>query len=199
VEFGALIATFVTILLFRKYRDKPAFHMEKPIKSWIPLVFLVFMVLGLSLVTSIFPDFHYGTGLVCMATGLAGVVWYLASGGGRTGLGELVKSLDWDSMAFLAGIFVMLGGLSASGALEALARIMGPVAEAGPLALFAITVAISVLVSGFVDNVPYIILMLPVIASLTDPASGLANAEVLSRSRTLIDFGLLIGAAWAAT
>ncbi|MEN6492624.1 MAG: SLC13 family permease, partial [Rectinema sp.] len=97
---------------------------------------------------------------------------------------DLVRHIDWGTLAFLAGIFIVVGTLSESGALEVLAGKLAVLVGDDLFFGFALIVSISVLISGFVDNVPYIAAMLPV-------ASGLA--KTMQVAPELMLFGLLVG------
>jgi Na+/H+ antiporter NhaD/arsenite permease-like protein len=97
---------------------------------------------------------------------------------------DLVKRLDWETILFLIGIFVVVGAISKVGLLDDLARILGDFIGGNMALGFVVIVAVSVLISGFVDNVPYIIAMLPVAATL---------AKSLQLKPELFMFGLLIG------
>jgi Na+/H+ antiporter NhaD/arsenite permease-like protein len=117
---------------------------------------------------------------------VVGYVWFrFFRREGRTAAFAIIKGLDWESMAFLSGIFIVLGALSASGALNTVAEFLAPALKASPVLAFIIIVAVSVFISGFIDNVPYIMLMLPVIGGL---------AQSAGYDPTVLYFGLLIGA-----
>jgi Na+/H+ antiporter NhaD/arsenite permease-like protein len=97
---------------------------------------------------------------------------------------ELVKGLDWDTAFFLTGIFVVVGAVASVGLLEDFAAFLSRIVGSNVLLGFVLIVGVSTLISGFVDNVPYIIVMLPVAASL---------AGKLSLKPELYLFALLIG------
>jgi len=96
----------------------------------------------------------------------------------------MVRSLDWDTTFFLIGVFILVGALSDSGWLERLASTMASMVGNNVTLAFAAIVAFSVIVSGFVDNVPFLLVMIPV------------AQQVAERSHTPVPFlmfGLLIG------
>jgi Na+/H+ antiporter NhaD/arsenite permease-like protein len=97
---------------------------------------------------------------------------------------NLVLHLDWMTLVFLVGIFIVVGVLAESSLLIQLAEQMAQWVKGDILLGFTLIIAISVLISGFVDNVPYIAAMLPVASAL---------AEAMQVQPDLLMFGLLIG------
>ena len=97
---------------------------------------------------------------------------------------DLVKGLDWETIAFLIGIFVVVGAISETGLLDDFAAWLTKITSGNVFLGFILILAFSVLISGFVDNVPYIIIMLPVAGSL---------AVNMNISKELYMFALLIG------
>jgi Na+/H+ antiporter NhaD/arsenite permease-like protein len=96
----------------------------------------------------------------------------------------MIKGLDWDTTLFLMGIFVVVGAVSSVGLLEDFAALLNLVIGDNVLRGFVLILAVSTVISGFVDNVPYIIIMLPVASRL---------AADLSLKPELYMFALLIG------
>ena len=87
---------------------------------------------------------------------------------------QFAMDVEWATLVFFAGLFVMVGALVNVGALEAVADFIGN-AVAGDAGLTAtIIVSISALISGIVDNIPYVASMTPVIAQLNEQL-GAAN------------------------
>jgi Na+/H+ antiporter NhaD/arsenite permease-like protein len=120
-----------------------------------------------------------------MGLGLAGYLWFaLVRREPKERLIGLVKELDWDTVFFLIGIFVVVGAVAKVGILDDFAAFLSQVVGDNVLLGFLVIVGVSTLISGFVDNVPYIIVMLPVAGQL---AAG------LSLKPELYMFGLLIG------
>ena len=96
----------------------------------------------------------------------------------------MIRGLDWETIGFLIGIFIVIAAIQQTGLLEDFARFLAGITGGSKLAGFIIILLVSVAISGFVDNVPYIIAMLPVAASL---------AGNMGLKRELYMFALLIG------
>jgi len=157
--------------------------MEKQsILSLFPSVLLVLMIVFLALCSFLHIEF---SGLIVFALGVCGLLWYrfIRKKSVRQ-TGELIKNLDWETILFLIGIFVVIGTLSETGLLEEFAVFLRNITGENKVLGFLVIVIVSMLISGFVDNVPYIIVMLPVAASL---------AYTMGLKGELYMFALLVG------
>ena len=92
---------------------------------------------------------------------------------------------DWGTTAFLAGVFVIVGMLESKGVLDVMASFLGDHIPHNPFVAFSVIVWVSIAFSAFIDNVPYLTAMIPVVQRLS---------ESLGVGLELLVFGLLIGA-----
>jgi len=159
---------------------------------------LVFMILSLAVASFLSNsiDHHLSVnllGIICVVFGLIGLGWHQFTGLGvrksdRAELGTIlyrdISIFDWETFFFLAGIFVIVGSLTKAGIIEDLASLFIRFVGNNRLLAYLAVVWGSVLLSAFVDNVPYILAMLPVVRSL---ALGMGTDPYL------LYFGLLIG------
>lgn len=153
--------------------------------SWLPFGLLITMILGLAAVSFIHIDFAYLSGLFVFALGALGVLWYVFSQKKTWNEAwSLIKELDWETIFFLIGIFIVIGGIQEIGLLEDFAQFLAGITGGSRILGFIIILAVSIIISGFVDNVPYIIAMLPVAASM---------ADAINLKRELFMFALLVG------
>ncbi len=121
--------------------------------SWI--IFLCAVVL---LVT------HSQTGLTvsCIGVFIALVTLLTA---GRDAL-DLLKKVDYKTLLFFVGLFVVVGGLEKTGILTLLAGFIGTVSGGNLKVMIAIIIWVSAIASAFIDNIPFAATMIPVINSL---------------------------------
>lgn len=183
VELGAATSFFILYLFFKKYRQAVIrIPKEKP-SSWVPTWMLGAMIGALALSSLFDPEFRFLAGVICIVFGLFGFLWHLFEAQKRALL--LIKNYDWDTTFFLAGVFVMVGALEYGGLIQDLTKAVARVTGDSPFIAFTFIVWFSVLISAFVDNVPYITAMIPVAHKL-----GVG----LGTSPYLLVFGLLIGA-----
>jgi Na+/H+ antiporter NhaD/arsenite permease-like protein len=143
------------------------------------------MIAGLAAASFIFGGLTIVSGLLVMALGFFGIFWYaLIRREGAAKSWKLVKELDWDTVLFLIGIFVVVGAVSTVGLLDDFAALLSRIIGNNVFLGFFLILAVSTVISGFVDNVPYIIVMLPVATTL---------ATQLSLKPELYMFALLVG------
>jgi Na+/H+ antiporter NhaD/arsenite permease-like protein len=182
VQIGAVVGLGVLFLFFRGMRHKPERIPVTPVWSIVPSMLLVLMIVLLSLAAFFDRDFLWFGGTVCMAAALLGVVWFSVHD--RRRAGEILRAFDWRTTAFLAGVFVLVGMLERRGIIEAFVGQLLALRGVSPFLLYSAVVWGSVAVSAFVDNVPYVTVMLPVVIRF---------ARDLGLPSELFVFGLLIG------
>lgn len=188
--FFAIQAAMIVgaVFFFWFYRKHGKVRIDLPaerIVSWFPTILLVLLVGGLALISFFHEGFSILSGAFVFALGLVGLAWYAwVRREPKDKVLELVKNLDWETILFLVGIFVVVGAVAQTGLLEDLSRALANFVNGNVLLGFIAIVLLSVLLSGFIDNVPYIIVMLPVAASLS---------SALNLKPELYMFGLLIG------
>lgn len=184
VQAGMIAGCIFFYVFFHSYKDKAEVDRE-PVLSWIPFVLLLSMILGLAVLSFFSDGLNYSSGCLVVALGLIGLLWYRFNQKKNfADVKTLVTELDWETIFFLIGIFVVVGAVSEVGLLEDFALFLQNVTGGSKFLGFLLILLFSVLISGFVDNVPYIIVMLPVAGSL---ATGMGiNKELLM-------FALLVG------
>ena len=89
------------------------------------------------------------------------------------------------TLLLLVGLFLMIGGIGNMGVIDALAQLMAKLGAGNPFLMYTIIVWASVLISAFIDNIPYVATMIPVIAGI---------AMEMGIDSTALYFGLLSGA-----
>jgi Na+/H+ antiporter NhaD/arsenite permease-like protein len=103
---------------------------------------------------------------------------------GREMITAMNREFDWDTIWFLVGIFVVIGAVENVGLLKDFSDWLTATGLKSPTAYLAILTWMSVVISAFVDNVPYTILMIPVCSYL---------AQSLGVSPWPLFFGMLVG------
>jgi Na+/H+ antiporter NhaD/arsenite permease-like protein len=184
VQAGALAAFLVAFFLLRRHHEPTAMVPVETIRAWFPTWLMVALVAGLALASKVDPDFKWFAGALTMALACVGLFWFrLHARWGSTRV--LLKGLDWDTTFFLMGVFVIVGGLTDGGWLDTMAGWIARHFADSLLEIFVTLVVLSVVVSAFVDNVPYLLAMIPVTQRV---------ADALGAPVPLLMFGLLIGA-----
>ncbi len=104
----------------------------------------------------------------------AGAMWLVV----RDGRQQLLDHVEWETLAFLAALFVVVGALVKVGAIDHLAVWVGQVIGGSPTVAVLGTLTGSAVVSALIDNIPFVTTMSPVVADLTasDPSLNPGNA-----------------------
>lgn len=79
---------------------------------------------------------------------------------------ELLKKVDYKTLLFFIGLFMVVGGLEQTGILVKIAEFIGKVSGGSIMLMVAIIIWVSAIASAFVDNIPFAATMVPVIKSL---------------------------------
>lgn len=79
---------------------------------------------------------------------------------------ELLKKVDYKTLLFFVGLFIVVGGLEQTGVLEVLAGFIGQISGGNLKLMVAIIIWLSAVASAFVDNIPFAATMIPVIKTL---------------------------------
>lgn len=107
---------------------------------------------------------HAQTGLTVATIGvLIGIVTLAAAG--KEAL-TLLKKVDYKTLLFFVGLFVVVGGLEQTGILNVIANFIAKVSGNNVMLMIAIVLWISAVASAFVDNIPFAATMIPIIKSL---------------------------------
>ena len=182
VEAGALASFIVLYLVFRKFKQGIQRMEEIKIKTWVPTILMVLMIFFLGASSFIINKPYYTIALICLFFGAVGLVWHKIFAKEEF---SFAKSIDWRTFFFLIGVFILIGALSHAGIIKDLANFISNITGGNIFLTFTLIVWISVLFSAFVDNIPYIIAMIPVAKIL---------ASSMGARPELLLFGLLIGA-----
>jgi len=182
VELGALVSFIVLYFIFRKHRERVQLVAVEKVKSWVPTVLLVSLIILLAASSFLDTGFSYLAGQLCMAFGIIALVWDKLTN--KRPVLSGMKGLDWDTTFFLMGIFIIVGGISLTGWIEVIAGYLASLVGGNIFLGYTAIVFISVVLSAFIDNVPFLAAMLPV---------AMIMSAKLQVSPSLFLFGLLIG------
>lgn len=186
VEMGALVSALILAFLFRKEKSGIAKQASRtPVTDFVPTVLLTGMI-ALLVIASFIPNKpDVANGLICCTLLLVGMAHRAAAKRDVRAALMPLKAIDFETIGLLLGLFLMIGGISAQGVIDAAANLLAQAGGGNLFLLYTVIVWASVLISAFVDNIPYVATMIPVIA-------GLASA--LQVDPTPFYFGLLSGA-----
>jgi len=188
VQLGAVASFLVLVALFWRHRQPVEPEAIPPVKSKVPSYLMVALIVALALSSFFDPGFGGLAGIICVVFGVIALAWDVIFH--RTDAVKFVRELDWPTTAFLLAVFILVGALRAQGILEQLAQWIQGVTGGNLFVTFLMLIGIAMVVSAFVDNVPFLIAMIPVTMELNAGFGyDLGNPKAY-----LLLFGLLIGA-----
>ena len=182
VEIGAIASFIVLYLLFRKFKQAPQKIASIKVKTWVPTILMLLMILSLAASSYIITKPYYTVAFICLFFGSIGLLWHMIFSKEEF---SFVKGIDWRTFFFLIGVFILVGTLYYSGILGDITKFVLNLSNGNIFIAFTLIVWGSVLISAFIDNIPYVIAMIPVVKLL---------ASHMGVQPELFLFGLLIGA-----
>ncbi len=186
VELGAIVSALILAYLFRKEKDKVEQTGQRTaVTDYVPTVLLlatIALLVGTSFIDKK-PDIT--NGLVCMGMLLIGLVYTCIREKTPKAVLAPLKAIDFETIGLLFGLFLMIGGIDHMGVIDAAANLLKTLGGGNAFVLYTLIVWASVLISAFIDNIPYVATMIPVIGGL---------AAAMQMDPTVLYFGLLSGA-----
>ena len=185
VELGALISCVILLVLFRKETAPVEAGERTKVTDYVPSILLVATVV-LLIVASLFPNRPDMTnGIICTAIMLIGAVYNAVKTKSWKGFLAPIKEIDYETVLLLFGLFMVVGGITEMGVVDAIAQLFTKIGGGNVFLIYTIITWASVAFSAFIDNIPYVATMLPVVQSI---AAGMGVDP------TVLYFGLLSGA-----
>ena len=186
VELGAVISALILAWIFRKEKSPiPKAASRTEVTDYVPTILLVGTIVLLIAASFIPNKPDITNGLICCVLLVIGLVYNFVRKKNAAAITEPLKSIDFETIGLLLGLFLMIGGISHMGVIDALAGLLAKLGGSNVFLMYTIIVWASVLISAFIDNIPYVATMIPVIASL---------AVKMGCDPTVFYFGLLSGA-----
>ncbi len=185
VELGAVLSALILAFLFRKEKGAIPHGTRTKVTDFVPTVLLGGTVLLLILASFLPEKPDITNGLICCTLLVIGIVYNLIKKKNVRALIEPLKAIDFETIGLLFGLFLIIGGISAQGVIDAAADLLAKVGGNSVFLIYTVIVWASVLISAFIDNIPYVATMLPVVQGL---------AMKLGIDPTPLYFGLLSGA-----
>lgn len=90
---------------------------------------------------------------------------------GKQDVEEVMRSIEWSTIGFFAGLFVLVGGLEEVGLIHAMAEGLISLTAGKPVMTMILLLWLSAIVSSFLDNIPFVATIIPII--LTMAAQGI--------------------------
>ena len=186
VVIAAVAATGIIYFVFRKAEQKPDKVELTKVTDYMPSILLCIMVV-LMIAASFLPEDkkpQIVNGLICSVLLIVGIIYNMIKNKNCSILKTVKDEFDFETLFLLIGLFVIIAAVNKAGLIQAIADLFLKMGGSVFL-IYSIIVWGSVLVSAFVDNIPYVAAMLPIIEIFSNRL-GIASP--------ILFFGLLSGA-----
>lgn len=184
-QIGLAAATAVLLIYFRHYTQKVDIEEITTVEDYFPTVLLLGTII-LLITASFIPDKPAVTnGLICMILMGVGLVYESFRQRKTTVFKRAMMEMDYFTLLLLASLFVVIAGIKEAGVIDAIAGLFMKFGGHSVFLMYSILLWASVLLSAFIDNIPYVATMLPVVSSI---------ATFMGIEPYILYFGLLAGA-----
>ncbi len=195
VEAGAVVSAFIILWMFRNEKGGIEFHSRTKVEDKFPTFLLVGTVVMLIAVSFIpyksaaaegqFYKPEITNGIICIAFFLVGIFRELFIKKNKDIVKDAFKEIDYYTIILLAGLFMVIGGIKNAGVIDFLGSAIAKMGSGSVFVVYTIIVWISVLLSAFIDNIPYTATMLSIVPVI---AAGIGIDP------KILYYGLLCGA-----
>lgn len=195
VQAGAIASAIIIYFMFRKEKEKIEFNNRTVVEDKFPTFLLVGTVVALIAVSFIpykdtaAPGQFYKpditNGIICIAFFLVGIIRELFIKKNKEIIKGAFKEIDYYTIALLTGLFVVIGGIKNAGVIDVIGDAIAKLGSGNPFIVYTIIVWMSVILSAFIDNIPYTATMLSIVPVI---------ASRVGMEPLLLYYGLLCGA-----
>ena len=185
VQAGAVATIPILFWIFRKEKNRIETTEITKVTDFMPTYALLATVISLVIASFIPNKPTLTNGLICVFFFIA-VLRYEVGRDEPVATGhDAVLAIDFDTLLLLSGLFVIIQAVTNVGLIDDISNAFVNIAGDNLFKIYTILVWFSVLVSAFIDNIPYVATMLPVVSGIS---------AQLGLEPTLLYFGLLAGA-----
>ncbi|MFA5007430.1 MAG: SLC13 family permease [Candidatus Izemoplasmatales bacterium] len=195
-QLGLLAALLVLFRVFRNDSQPVRMTETTVVTDYVPSVLMVAMVVLLILASFIPNAPALINGYVCAGLMVFGVVRKaFVKKDGKAFL-ETLKDIDFFTLLLLASLFVVVKSIENAGVITAISNVIFELAGGNTFVIYSVLLWGSVLLSAFIDNIPYVATMLPVVTLIATNVAIQNGLDAAAQHQlvTLLYFGLLSGA-----
>ena len=195
VEAGAIVSALIILFMFRKDNAKIEFNARTKVEDKFPTFLLVGTIV--LLIAASFIPYKDGTaegqfykpditnGLICIGFFIIGVIREVFFNKNYKIVKDTFKEIDYYTIALLTGLFIVIGGIKSAGVIDVIGNGIAKLGSGSEFIIYTIIVWISVILSAFIDNIPYTATMLTIVPVI---------AADMGMEPKLLYYGLLCGA-----
>lgn len=185
VQLGAIVSAFVLVVFFRKYNQPIHLEEREKVEDMFPTYLILSMVVLLILASFIPNKPSITNGLICVILLQIGLIKELLINKNKDALNVTLLQIDYQTILILMSLFIIIGGITEVGVINDISKLFLKFGNGGLFTIYSLFVWFSVVVSAFIDNIPYTATMLPVAAKV---AAGIGIEPYV------LYYGLLVGA-----
>lgn len=185
VQAGALATIPVLCYIFRNEHNKIDEMPITNVRNIFPSIALVSTVVLLILASFFQNKPAITNGIICITLFAIALIYEIAVNKTEGIAKGSFKSIDFQTLFLLGGLFIIIQGITNVGLIEDIGNLFVRISGDSVFLIYTILVWFSVLVSAFIDNIPYVATMLPVVSTIS---------AKLGVDPTVLYFGLLAGA-----
>lgn len=195
VEAGAIVSALIILFMFRKDNAKIEFNARTKVEDKFP-TFLLVGTIVLLIAASFIPykdsaaegQFYkpdITNGLICIGFFIIGIIREVFFNKNYKIVKDTFKEIDYYTIALLTGLFIVIGGIKSAGVIDVIGNGIAKLGSGSEFIIYTIIVWISVILSAFIDNIPYTATMLTIVPVI---------AADMGMEPKLLYYGLLCGA-----
>ncbi len=193
VELGAALTIIILLFLFRKFNNPLELGEKTEVTDYFPTVLMlgvIVLLIGASFIPEpvegiILQIYNLRNGIICVLLLVIGVVVNILKNKNTKLAKQVIHEIDYETLLLLASLFVVIQGITTAGVITKLSELLVNLGGSNLFLMYTIIVFASVLISAFVDNIPYVLTMLPVVTGV---------AAQMGVEPYVLYFGLLVGA-----
>ena len=195
VEVGALVSALIILVMFRKDNAKIEFNARTKVEDKFPTFLLVGTIV--LLIAASFIPYKDGAaegqlykpditnGLICIGFFIIGIIREVFFNKNYKIVKDTFKEIDYYTISLLTGLFIVIGGIKSAGVIDVIGNGIAKFGSGSEFIIYTIIVWISVILSAFIDNIPYTATMLTIVPVI---------AADMGMEPKLLYYGLLCGA-----
>ena len=185
VQAGALATVPVLFYIFRKETRIIDRGTVTEITNMFPTYTLLATVACLVAASFIPNKPSITNGVICVIFCLITMAQEFWLNHDETKIKDTVVNIDFQTLMLLSGLFIIIQGITNVGLINDISNLFVSIAGDNVFFIYTILVWFSVIISAFIDNIPYVATMLPVVSGIS---------ATIGVDPTVLYFGLLAGA-----
>ena len=185
VEIGAAMTIPVLLFLFRKSKEPVHAEITTKVTDYIPSLLMIGVIVTLITASQFEKKPQLTNGLICISYAVIGIIYRAIREKSSDVVKRAIQAIDFNTLLLLIGLFIVIAGITEAGVIDTIADLFVKLGGSSVFVMYTMIVLVSVVISAFVDNIPYVATMLPVV-------QGIATS--MGVEPYVLYFGLLIGA-----